>query len=319
MSKKSRKINDMEDPFLESSEISESSDSLEISEIEEKSTIETEKVKEIEIEIEKNKKKLKKVKASIEAERKKLNEIKKKSDNKNTEYQNLMLKIMEKKGKYKDIIDEDSFEDQKGSLEQSSHLDKIELKYLFREMENYIDNAYLDSGDVYKNRIESEKDIDAVTFEFFRTKERIDNCILIFQYLIFFGKDVEFPIADIEALTKHYKQFKDTIISFFNQIDENDVKIAIYREMINSPEDEVKKKEDFDFRIKEMQKMIKKRIIKTDKVSEKNLFELFNIFMDFLIFWFEIKNYDVKKLRKSDIFTYYLLKHLISMNNVESG
>ena len=188
----------------------------------------------------------------------------------------------------------------------------MELQFLIREIDSYIENAYLHSGTEYKKKIGSLKDVEPVTQDFFRTKDRIDNSILLFQYLIFFGRDVDFSAVDVRDLSKHYRQFKDVMIYFFSFLDETDVKSAIHRELLKGESSTESVTVQMENRLKEIQAMIRERIIRTDHITKDNFFELFDILKTFMQFWFEIKNYDINRIRKNDIYIYNLLKHLLS-------
>lgn len=264
--------------------------------------------------INKDVKKPSKIEVLSERESKKFIKMKREDKKRKNEFQNLIEKNWEKIDMEMDVGIENSNETKKDFLENSVFLDKTELRYIFREMEHYIENAYLDRNDIYKSRIETITGANSDDVGFFRTKDRIDNCIIIFQYLVFFGRDVAFPIIDKSIIKEHFSQFKDALTCFLGLLDENDVKMAIYREMSKNSSNENNIKEACDLMIQNMQKFIKKRINKTVQESVKNIFELFNIYREFILFWFEIKNYDIKRIRKSDIFAYYLLKHVQSLN-----
>lgn len=189
-------------------------------------------------------------------------------------------------------------------------LDEIEVEYLIDQVNSFIEKLYLDMSNGFHLRAGGRID-ETVAFNFFRSKERMDNIKILMQYLVYFVKDISVHNLGDEDLVNPYEQFKEFIRAHINMLLQDDVRQAIMREFIQITPLEDHKLENFEKRINNQHRKLI-RLVETAPIpTADNFFKLFDTLRQFSRFWFDIKNQDHRRIRRSDFYVYKFSRLLI--------
>lgn len=144
---------------------------------------------------------------------------------------------------------------------------------------------------------------------FYRAEKRVDILKKVLQYLVTF---VQYYSEKDEFYNKPYfslTEFNNLVVFLIDLLLEEDVQKVIseeYKEL--SSED---KKQIEDMVLQNHNEFLK--LLKNIELSKSESYlKLFDALKNLSMFWFEIKNWDSLKIRKTDIFIYKLTELLLS-------
>ncbi|MCP4213372.1 MAG: hypothetical protein GY765_01890, partial [bacterium] len=101
-------------------------------------------------------------------------------------------------------------------IEIVGSVDELELRFLFTEVQNYLDDVYIDMVKALGMRKKnSQLDLEA-TMDFFRSKERVDIIRIVLQYLVYYLREVDINHEKKDAMLKPFLQFRESIIDLFD-------------------------------------------------------------------------------------------------------
>lgn len=183
---------------------------------------------------------------------------------------------------------------------------------LIPETKTYI-KILEDENTQYLNKRQESQLNAAETDKLLRNQERIYNTKLILQYLHTFlaklplEKDVE-----IEGkIVNPFEEIRSFILYQLNLLKEKDVYTAILRE-----HERLGLLKDTNYwyyrgQIDKGHKTLTKLIRRTDSATVQDYHILFLGLQCLCTFWFSVRNEDIKRVRKSDIFIYKLTRYLL--------
>ncbi len=183
-------------------------------------------------------------------------------------------------------------------------IDFIKIDSVFvKEMEEYFKKADNDEKDILTLRRRITLDPSS-SFKYFRAMERIEIRKKVIQLLLAIAIN-KVPNKTDKFILKQLSEITDSLISLF---DEKDVYESGMKEFLNSDflinyMDNFK--EYYDFNIKE----IKDKFAKGKKDGDF-IAVLETLFLSSL-FWFTLREGNLQKIRKSDLYIYLLSKKLI--------
>lgn len=153
----------------------------------------------------------------------------------------------------------------------------------------------------------------AEIFEFLRSQERIRNTKYILQYLTSFfsnlplGEDIETG----DVLVNPFDQIKSFTLSHINLMEEQDVNIAILREYerlgLLTESNRCYYQGQIDNSHKTLVGILNRARLATVEDYRKIFFGLQRL----CDFWFSVRNEEIQRVRKSDIFIYQLTRYLL--------
>lgn|GEM_PF-5402639 len=189
-------------------------------------------------------------------------------------------------------------------------MDELELEFLIEQVNRFIEQLYLDMSNGYHSR--GGGFIDEITaFHFFRSKERVDNLKILMQYLVYFVKEISVHSLGEHDLVKPYEQFKEFIRKHIDMMEEADVRQAIMREYVHVLPLEDHLLETFDKKIIGQHRKLIRLIDTASLPTADNFFKLFDSLRLFSRFWFDLKNQDHRRIRRSDFYIYKFSRFLI--------
>jgi len=193
-------------------------------------------------------------------------------------------------------------------------VDEYEFGFFLQEVKQYLETVYEDMTRSLKLRYNQDEMDDQATFEFFRTKDRIDNIMIILQYLLHFSEK-SIPTSTEDNLEEQFEQFKEAVCFQFGLLLEDDVKKALYKELIPTTPDHMRSREYFENKIQEEYDTLMHLVKAAQSSGVQEYTDLFDGLIRYYQFWFEVKTQSFNKIRKSDMYIYrlskYLYKHII--------
>lgn len=150
------------------------------------------------------------------------------------------------------------------------------------------------------------------TLKFFRSQERIRNWRLILQYLVTFLSKIPLKEDFEEKVVNPFKQLKSFTRFYLNLLKQSDVIEAILREhkelgLLT------------ETNIWYYKGQINKNYIQILEVLEsaesaviEDYCEIFETLQRLCLFWFSVRNEDIKRIRNSDIYVYKLTYILLN-------
>ncbi len=146
----------------------------------------------------------------------------------------------------------------------------------------------------------------AETFKFFRSQERTRNSRLILQYLVTFLTKLPMRCDLEETVVNPFEQLKTFARNNVNLLKENDVSAAILKEheklgLLNDTNEWYYKGQ-----ISKNHKELLQVLETARNISIMGYCKLFETLQRLCLFWFSVRNEDVKRVRRSDLFLYQL-------------
>ncbi len=158
----------------------------------------------------------------------------------------------------------------------------------------------------------SEKiDNDALN-KFFRSKERIEYCKFILQYLIKFMNKLPTQQEIRTMPVNPFEQFKSFVKYSLGLLKETDVANCIFREYKKRFEWNEESSIYCQKYINKYFKHIEQYIKSSKTCSTENFCKLFLATQELCVLWFSVKNEDINHVRKSDIYIYQLTLLLLN-------
>ncbi|MCP4148186.1 MAG: hypothetical protein GY757_10595 [bacterium] len=189
-------------------------------------------------------------------------------------------------------------------------LDDFGVDFLIAEARKFLEHAYEDFSKALKMRLNNEKMDNECTVAFFRSKGRLDNIKLVLQYLIYYTKEVDVKKEKKEDIIKPFEQFRESVHFLYSLMGEADVQKAIFREYIRVTPLEIGTFNKFEHEILGKQKDLLKMISRADSPRIESFHTLFDSLEKYSEYWFEIKDNNFARIRKSDVYIFELARLL---------
>ncbi|HLP44485.1 MAG TPA: hypothetical protein VK469_00970 [Candidatus Kapabacteria bacterium] len=200
-----------------------------------------------------------------------------------------------------------------GKLNAENFDEEPALQKLLGDVQTYIKTAEDDNVRFLQKRNPgqiSHQD----TVKFFRGHERIRNIRIILQYLVSFLAEIPMP-EDIEGkIVNPFEQLKTFIIYNINLLKEPDVISIILREherlgLLNETNSWY-----YRGQINKNYKQILEVVESARVISRLGYCKLFEALQRLSLFWFSVRNEDINRVRKSDIYIFRLARILMKRN-----
>lgn len=182
----------------------------------------------------------------------------------------------------------------------------VELDLLIEEIQNFIDTVYMEMGQAVIRRNPEEMD-DEVTCAFFRTKERIDILTVILQYLLAFVQQL--PLG--QTAGDLFRQFREMVLAYYRVLLDVDVREAICREYRRFVSLQSQAEVDAEARILRLYEEAAALIATAAEPVLEDYHKLFQALLRFSEFWFEVRGFNFRRIRKSDIYIYKMLEFIL--------
>jgi hypothetical protein len=201
-----------------------------------------------------------------------------------------------------------------GKIEAEDFQKKKFENSLINEVKDYIDRVELHALKTIKT-----KQLDATinsedNYYYLRCKERYQNSVLLHQYLLTFLHRVPSNLDLTKETCNPFEQFKTFIRKCADSMKDQDVSQLVYQ--INHSDKYSDSKNNSVTNIEDYYQEIIELIDSAKYPTPRYYKNLFLALKKLSIFWFCLKEEDISKVRKSDIYTYKLAK--ILLERVES-
>lgn len=152
------------------------------------------------------------------------------------------------------------------------------------------------------------------TVKFFRGHERTRNIRVILQYLVAFLSKIPMEEDIQDKIVNPFEQLKSFTLYNVNQLKDPDVIEIILRE--HERLGLLKETNAWYYRgqINKNYKQILEVVENAAKISREGYCKLFEALQRLCLFWFSVRNEDIKRIRKSDIYIYRLSRLLMRRN-----
>lgn len=198
-------------------------------------------------------------------------------------------------------------------LNAESLEDESTLNRLLTDVHNYIKTAEEDNVRFLQTKTQGQID-SKETATFFRGHERTRNNRVILQYLVAFLSKLPMQ-EDIEGkIVNPFEQLKSFILYNVNLLKDPDVVSIILAEherlgLLNETNSWY-----YRGQISKNYKQILEVVESARTISREGYCKLFEALQRFCLFWFSVRNEDVKRVRKSDMYIYQLSRLLMKRN-----
>ena len=189
------------------------------------------------------------------------------------------------------------------------------------ETKAYIDTMEAENLKYLKERQGEQEMGSSATFKFLRCHERVQNTKLILQYLVTFltklplEKDVE-----IEGrLVNPFEQLKSFTIYKLNLLIEKDVNEAILREHQRLGLLTETNLWYYRGQIDKSHKTLTEFITSANSATVEDFRKLFLGLQRLCTFWFSVRNEEIIRVRKSDLYIYKLTRYLLEKYPMGGG
>ncbi len=157
------------------------------------------------------------------------------------------------------------------------------------------------------------------TISLFRRKERLSNTKLILQYLLMFLENMPSP-ERVRVLPENpFLQFWDFVLYQISDLKEDDVIEAVlreYRELGILKEDKLWLQKG---KIRVFHDKLKESMRNAKGPTPDGYKSVFSALKEISLFWFGIRRENLDRIRKSDLFSYKLVRILLSkLDNPEN-
>jgi hypothetical protein len=153
----------------------------------------------------------------------------------------------------------------------------------------------------------SDKVLSAATLEhFFRSQERNEQISRTLQYLLIFLTHIPGPAEIDEAPVNPAEQFREFIRYQVDLLLEEDVKKAIFREINSLGSLNDSNVWDYQERIFETYRKLRERVANDGGSITQTIAALCDVLEQLSLFWLEIKQGDLCRTRRSDLYLYSL-------------
>ncbi len=196
------------------------------------------------------------------------------------------------------------------NIETIESYDEMEMNLFIAEIRTFMENVYSDMAKSLNMRAKRYRVNEKDAIAFLRSKERMDNLNLILQYLIFYNRKGNLLADDPDERIKPFEQFKDALRFLYNQMLELDVKKAIFGEYVNILPIEEHSMELFDEKINVAHDTLIELCTCAFRPDKEGFEKVFDSLLKFSHYWFELRNHDLARIRKSDVYAFKLAKRL---------
>lgn len=152
------------------------------------------------------------------------------------------------------------------------------------------------------------------TYRFFRGQERSRNSRLILQYLVTFLTKIPLKEDIEENVVNPFEQLKSFIRFHTDLLKEPDVANAILREHERLGLLTETNTWYYRGQINKNYKQILEVLDNAETISIEGYCKLFEALQRLCLFWFSVRNENIQRVRKSDIFAYRLTRILMARN-----
>jgi len=153
----------------------------------------------------------------------------------------------------------------------------------------------------------SDKVLSAATLEqFFRSKERTEQISRTLQYLLVFLTHIPGPDEIDESPVNPAEQFREFIRYQVDLLLEEDVKKAVFREVNNLGALDDGNVWDCQERIFSTYRGLRERVAKNGGTITQTIAALCDVLEQLSLFWLQIKQGNVSRARRSDLYLYSL-------------
>lgn len=191
------------------------------------------------------------------------------------------------------------------------HAQGFQIETLRREAVEYLNTAEMTRAAVLENRLQdsiSEEE----AYNYFRSNERQNNTRLIIQYLVKFCEALPDEADIMGDIVNPFEQMREFTAFHIHQLEEKDVVDAILREHAQLGLLKESNRWYYQGQIRkchqEMQRILERAILPNDD----GYTALFTVLRDISRFWFSVRNDNLNRCRRSDMYIYqfsvYLLK-----------
>lgn len=196
-------------------------------------------------------------------------------------------------------------------IEKGAFPDQSQIAFLVIEIEGFLDVYVEDNLNALLAKRNEDKMMYKDTSEFFRKRERFNQTKFLLQYLIHFLKSLPMKERISEMFVNPFVQFKEFVSFQVELLKEDDVVDAVLREytILQLLSD----KNIWYYKGKMKSKYNEIRELVDGAVSAENddYRKLFIALKKLCIYWYSIRREDENRVRKSDMYIYYIVRILL--------
>jgi hypothetical protein len=152
------------------------------------------------------------------------------------------------------------------------------------------------------------------TLRFFKSTVRNENIEHILQYLLLFLNGI--PATDDGTFVEPFFQFREFVENEAKLLTENDVVAAILGEFLRSGLLNDSNLADFEKNIQDKHREIFEWTRQADSPTLAGFQTLFRALKEMCLFWFDVRQQDIRRVSRSDIYIYKSIRLLETRNGV---
>lgn len=179
------------------------------------------------------------------------------------------------------------------NTESDRQLMEIDLHFLIKSTQYYVDHAFINMAEALQSREAGEGDQKITSF--YRSKKRIDTTVLVLQYLVSFIRGEYFHTWNLEGQINPYHQFRESVKALFDLLKEEDVQHAVVQEQGSGGTDP---NSEYEYLLK----FVNPSVFPTLEDYSR----LFEGICEHALFWFKLRKFDPRRIRRSDFYMYKL-------------
>ncbi len=194
-------------------------------------------------------------------------------------------------------------------LEKETVLDDAAIAWLNKKIAFYV-------ASVNRDLVLSLADADhsgateTKTQRYFRKRERVENIDRILQYLQAFLKRLPGAEELGQGALSPFAQFRQLVEFEINLLQEEDVVKGVLRESLDLGILKAANVWYYEGLIRDKQQAMARLIARASIPSPGALFLLFGALKRWCLFWFDVRREDVRRVRKSNVFVFKLVRLL---------
>lgn len=198
-------------------------------------------------------------------------------------------------------------------LNEENPDDQSSVRQLITDVNLYLKSVE-DENVKFLHAREKQQITSTDTYRFFRGQERSRNSRLILQYLVTFLTKIPLKEDIEENVVNPFEQLKSFIRFHTDLLKEPDVANAILREHERLGLLTETNTWYYRGQINKNYKQILEVLDNAEKISIEGYCKLFEALQRLCLFWFSVRNENIQRVRKSDIFAYRLTRILMARN-----
>jgi len=146
---------------------------------------------------------------------------------------------------------------------------------------------------------------------FFRSRERNEKIGQILQFLLTFLDHIPAPAEGGNNMFNPIEQFRECVLYAVDLLLEADVKRAVFNKINQTGSPQGDNVWDYQGRINEKHRELHKLLITGVSGPASLILTLYRVLEQLCLFWFDVKQGDVRCIRRSDIYTYIMVRILL--------